>query len=231
MRVLLIDSDKTVVDSIEMMLNIEGMSVQRTANGEDGVEFGRSYEYDIIILDIVLPDISGLEVLRSLRGSKVKTPVLILSGRDGVEDVVNSLASGADDFVSKPFHKDNLIARIRAVVRRSNGHAVSTIEFGDLVINIDEASVYVGSNKVRLSNKQFQFLRVLAINKNKVVTKEKIFDSLYGGGNLEEPTFKIIDVFLCKLRERLAAASGGKDFIETIWGRGYIMRESVEAGR
>lgn len=229
MRVLIIDGDKSVADSIEMMLSVEGMYGHKTHSGNDGVEFGRSYKYDIILLELRLPDISGFEVLLRLRNAKIKTPVLILSGRDSVDDEVNSLASGADDYVAKPFRKDNLLARIRAVVRRSNGHALSAISIGDLVVDISAMSAFVGGNRIHLTNKQFQFLQVLAINKNKVVTKEMIFDKLYGGEN--EPTFKIIDVFICKLREKLAAASGGKNLIETVWGRGYIMRDNAVAGR
>src|ERR687890_623533 len=123
MRVLLIEDDSAVAQSIELMLKSENFNVYTTDLGEEGVDLGKLYDYDIILLDLNLPYMSGYDVLRSLRVGKVKTPVLILSGFAGIEDKVRALGVGADDYVTKPFHKDELIARIHAIVRRSMGHA------------------------------------------------------------------------------------------------------------
>jgi two-component system, cell cycle response regulator CtrA len=169
---------------------------------------------------------SGFEVLRSLRVSRVKTPTLILSGLAGIEDKVKGLGFGADDYMTKPFHKDELVARIHAVVRRSKGHAQSVIQTGDLVVNLDTKMVEVGGQRVHLTGKEYQILELLSLRKGTSVTKEMFLTNLYGG--MDEPEIKIIDVFICKLRKKLANASGGKNYIETIWGLGYVLRQPTD---
>jgi two-component system, cell cycle response regulator CtrA len=223
MRALLIEDDRSIATSIELMLKVEDISLYITDSGEEGIDLGKMYEYDIILLDIGLPDMSGYDVLRALRVSKIKTPILILSGLGATEDKVKGLVSGADDYITKPFHKDELIARMRAIVRRSQGHAASTLSFGELVINIDEKTAYVSGNRLHLTTKEFQLLEALAMRRGSTLTKEMILNQLYGG--MDEPEPKIIDVFVCKLRKKLTSASGGIDFIETVWGRGYLLRE------
>jgi two-component system cell cycle response regulator CtrA len=183
------------------------------------------YEYDIILLDLNLPDMSGFEVLRSLRASKVETPTLILSGLAGIEDKIKGLGGGADGYMTKPFHKDELVARIHSIVRRYRGHAQSVIEIDDLVINLDNKSVAVNGERVYLTGKEYQMLELLALRKGTTLSKEVFLNNLYGG--MDEPELKIIDVFICKVRKKLANASGGKDYIETVWGRGYMLREST----
>jgi two-component system, cell cycle response regulator CtrA len=226
MRVLLIEDDSVTAQSIELMLKSESFNVYTTDLGEEGVDLGNLYDYDIILLDLNLPDMSGFEVLRSLRVSKVKTPILILSGLAGIEDKVRGLGFGADDYMTKPFHKDELVARIHAIVRRSKGHAQSVIQTGDLVVNLDTKTVDVSGARVHLTGKEYQLLELLALRKGTTLTKEMFLNHLYGG--MDEPEIKIIDVFICKLRKKLANASNGKDYIETVWGRGYVLREPSE---
>ena len=137
MRVLLVEDDPTTSQSIEMMLSTAGMVLDTTDMGEEGLEIGKLYDYDIIILDLMLPDMDGYEVLRRLRASKVETPVLILSGLTESEEKVKGLGTGADDYLTKPFNKDELIARINAIVRRSKGHSDSIIQTGKLAVNLD----------------------------------------------------------------------------------------------
>ena len=223
MRVLLIEDDRTTAQSIELMLKSENFNIYTTDLGEEGINLGKLYDYDIILLDLNLPDISGFEVLRSLRVSKVKTPILILSGLTGIEDKVNGLGFGADDYMTKPFHKDELVARIHAIVRRSKGHAQSVVITGDLSVNLDAKIVEISGARVRLTGKEYQMLELLSLRKGTTLTKEMFFNNLYGG--MDEPEIKIIDVFICKLRKKLAIASNGKDYIETVWGRGYALRE------
>ncbi len=165
MRVLLIEDDSATAQSIELMLKSESFNVYTTDLGEEGVDLGKLYDYDIILLDLNLPDMSGFEVLRSLRVSKVKTPILILSGLAGIEDKVKGLGFGADDYMTKPFHKDELIARIHAIVRRSKGHAQSVINTGDLVVNLDTKTVEVGGQRVHLTGKEYQMLELLSLRK------------------------------------------------------------------
>ena len=229
MRVLLIEDDASVSRSIELMLGSEKFNVYTTDLGEEGVDLGKLYDYDIILLDLNLPDMSGFEVLRTLRVAKVRTPVLILSGLAGIEDKVRGLGVGADDYLTKPFHKDELVARIQAIVRRSKGHAQSTIATGDMVLNLDEKTVTVAGSRVHLTGKEYQMLELLALRKGTTLTKEMFLNHLYGG--MDEPELKIIDVFVCKLRKKLSNASQGKNYIETIWGRGYVLHDDVAERR
>jgi two-component system cell cycle response regulator CtrA len=226
MRVLLIEDDSATAQSIELMLKSESFNVYTTDHGEEGIDLGKIYDYDLILLDLNLPDMSGFEVLRKLRVSKVKTPILILSGLAGIEDKIKGLGFGADDYMTKPFHKDELVARIHAIVRRSKGHAQSVINTDDLCVNLDTKTAEVNGVRVHVTGKEYQMLELLALRKGTTLTKEMFLSHLYGG--LDEPEVKIIDVFICKLRKKLAGASGGKDYIETVWGRGYVMRERIE---
>jgi two-component system cell cycle response regulator CtrA len=224
MRVLLIEDDAPTAQSIELML--KGFNVYTTDLGEEGVDLGKLYDNDIILLDLNLPDMSGFEVLRSLRVAKVKTPILILSGLAGIEDKVKGLGIGADDYLTKPFQKVELVARIRSIVRRSRGHAQSVIQTGELVVNLDTKTVEVNSARVHLTGKEYQMLELLSLRKGTPLSKEMFLNHLYGG--IDEPEVKIIDVFICKLRRKLANASNGKNFIETLWGRGHVLRDPFE---
>jgi two-component system cell cycle response regulator CtrA len=227
MRILLIEDDSATAQSIELMLQSQGFNVYTTDLGEDGVDLGKLYDYDIILLDLDLPDMSGYEVLKTLRVSKVKTPILILSGFAGIEDKVRGLGFGADDYMTKPFHKDELVARIHAIVRRSQGHAQSVIEIGGLKLNLDTKTVDGNGHRVHLTTKEYQIFELLSLRKGAMLTKEMFLNHLYGG--MDEPEQKIIDVFICKLRKKLAAATGGKHYIETVWGRGYVLRNPEDA--
>ena len=227
MRVLLIEDDSATAQSIELMLKSEGFNVYTTDLGEEGVDLGKLYDYDIILLDLNLPDMSGYQVLKTLRVAKVGTPILILSGLAGIENKVRGLGFGADDYMTKPFHKDELVARIHAVVRRSKGHSHSVINTGKLAVNLDTKTVEVDSQCVRLTGKEYQMLELLSLRKGTPITKEMFLNHLYGG--MDEPEHKIIDVFICKLRKKLAAATDGEHHIETVWGRGYVLRDPDEA--
>jgi two-component system cell cycle response regulator CtrA len=228
MRVLLIEDDSATAQSIELMLKSEGFNVYTTDLGEEGVDLGKIYDYDLILLDLSLPDMSGLEVLRQLRVGKINTPIMILSGTSEIDTKVKTLGSGADDYMTKPFHKDELIARIHAVVRRSKGHAQSVIRTGDIVVNLDAKTVEVSGNRVHLTGKEYEMLELLSLRKGTTLTKEMFLNHLYGG--MDEPELKIIDVFICKLRKKLAVAADGNHYIETVWGRGYVLRDPHEQG-
>src|SRR5579883_1658008 len=226
MRVLLIEDDSSTARSIELMLKSEGYICDTTDLGEDGLEIGKLYDYDIIILDLMLPDIDGYEVLRRLRAARVGTPILILSGLAELDNKLKGLGFGADDYLTKPFDKRELIARIQAIVRRSKGHSDSVIKTGRLVVNLDTRTVDVDGQPLHLTGKEYGILELLSLRKGTTLTKEMFLNHLYGG--MDEPELKIIDVFVCKLRKKLAAATGGENYIETVWGRGYVLRDPPE---
>jgi len=226
MRVLLIEDDPTMTRSIELMLVSEGFNIYCTDLGEEGLDLGKLYDYDIILLDLNLPDMHGYDVLKKLRTAKVNTPILILSGLTEMENKVKGLGFGADDYLTKPFHKEELVARIHAIVRRSKGHSQSIILTGKLAVNLDTKTVEVNKQRVHLTGKEYAMLELLSLRKGSTLTKEMFLNHLYGG--IDEPELKIIDVFICKLRKKLAAASAGDNYIETVWGRGYVLRNPVE---
>ncbi|HEX9768832.1 MAG TPA: response regulator transcription factor [Kiloniellales bacterium] len=223
MRVLLVEDDSATAQSIEMMLRSESYVCDTTDMGEDGLEIGKLYDYDIIVLDLMLPDIDGYEVLRRLRAARVQTPILILSGLSGLDDKIKGLGVGADDYLTKPFDKRELIARIQAIVRRSKGHPDSIIQTGKLKVNLDARTVEVDGQPLHLTGKEYGILELLSLRKGTTLTKEMFLNHLYGG--MDEPELKIIDVFVCKLRKKLSAATGGENYIETVWGRGYVLRD------
>src|ERR1035437_8649795 len=212
MRVLLIEDDSATAHSIELMLKSESINVYTTDLGEEGVDLGKLYDYDIILLDLNLPDMSGFEVLRSLRVSKVKTPILILSGLASIEDKVKGLGFGADDYMTKPFHKTELIARVHAIVRRSQGHAQSVVQTGDLSVHVAAKPVHIHPFGGNRTGKEDQMLERLSLRRGTTITKEMFLGQLDGG--MDEPEIKIIDVFICKLRKKLAGASNGKNYID-----------------
>jgi two-component system cell cycle response regulator CtrA len=230
MRVLVVEDDRMMTQLIETMLKAEGMVVDSTALGEDGLEIGKLYDYDIILLDLMLPDMDGYEVLRRLRSSRIETPVLILSGLTEPDKKVKGLGFGADDYLTKPFDKAELVARIQAIVRRSKGHSQSIIRTGKLAVNLDQRTVEAGGEPLHLTAKEYGILELLSLRKGQTLTKEQFLNHLYGG--IDEPELKIIDVFICKLRKKLSTATGGDNYIETVWGRGYVLRDPEgEAGK
>ena len=226
MRVLVLEDDSATAKTIELVLKSEGYVCDLTDLGEDGLEIGKLYDYDLIILDLMLPDMDGYEVLKRFRASRVKTPILILSGLSQLDNKLKGLGFGADDYLTKPFDKRELLARIQAIVRRSKGHSESTIRTGKLTLNLDARTADVEGQAVHLTGKEYGILELLSLRKGTTLTKEMFLNHLYGG--MDEPELKIIDVFVCKLRKKIAAATGGDSYIETVWGRGYVLRDPVE---
>ncbi|HRO12120.1 response regulator transcription factor CtrA [Amaricoccus sp.] len=231
MRILLVEDDPTTSKSIELMLQNANLNVYATDLGEEGIDLAKLYDYDLILLDLNLPDMNGHDVLRQLRMAKVETPILILTGADDTENKLRGFGFGADDYMTKPFHRQELIARIHAIVRRSKGHAQSLITTGKFTVNLDAKTVAVDDKPVHLTGKEYQMLELLSLRKGTTLTKEMFLNHLYGG--MDEPELKIIDVFICKLRKKLSEATGGENYIETVWGRGYVLRDpaSSEAKR
>ncbi|NDR55056.1 response regulator transcription factor CtrA [Aliiruegeria sabulilitoris] len=223
MRVLLVEDDPATAKSIEMMLTHANLNVYSTDLGEEAIDLAKLYDYDLILLDLGLPDMTGHEVLRQLRLARIETPTLILSGADDTDNKIKGFGFGADDYLTKPFHREELVARIHAIIRRSKGHAQSVIRTGKVTVNLDAKTVDVEGKGVHLTGKEYQMLELLSLRKGTTLTKEMFLNHLYGG--MDEPELKIIDVFICKLRKKLSNATGGDNYIETVWGRGYVLRD------
>jgi two-component system cell cycle response regulator CtrA len=224
MHVLIVEDNAATAKSIELILVAEGHNVSHTDSGEEAVELADLYEYDAILMDLELDDICGLEALRALRMKKIQTPVIMLTGSADVDSKIRSLSAGADDYVTKPFHKGELSARLAAVVRRARGHAESIIRTGPIALNLNTRQAEVNGVGIHLTPSEYKMLELLSLRKNTVLTKEACLSHLYNG--LSEPEIKIIDVFICKLRKKIAAASGGDPHIETVWGGGYMLRDT-----
>ena len=229
MRILLVEDDPTTSRSIELMLTHANLNVYCTDMGEDGIDLAKLYDYDLILLDLNLHDMSGHEVLRQIRLARVETPILILSGSDDTENKLRGFGFGADDYLTKPFHREELVARIHAIIRRSKGHSQSVIRTGTITVNLDAKTVEVEGKAVHLTGKEYQMLELLSLRKGTTLTKEMFLNQLYGG--MDEPEWKIIDVFICKLRKKRAEATGGENHIETVWGRGYVLRDPAQGDK
>ena len=214
MRVLLVEDDPTTSKSIELMLTHANLNVYATDLGEEGIDLAKLYDYDLILLDLNFPDMNGHEVLRQLRLARVDTPILILTGSSDTENKIKGFGFGADDYLTKPFHREELVARIHAIIRRSKGHSQSVITTGTIEVNLDAKTVSADSKPVHLTGKEYQMLELLSLRKGTTLTKEMFLNHLYGG--MDEPELKIIDVFICKLRKKLSQATGGENFIETV---------------
>jgi two-component system cell cycle response regulator CtrA len=222
MRILLVEDDPTTSRSIELMLTHANLNVYCTDMGEDGIDLAKLYDYDLILLDLNLPDMTGMRCCARCACAG-RTPILILTGADDTENKLKGFGFGADDYMTKPFHREELVARIHAIIRRSKGHSQSVIRTGRVSVNLDAKTVDVEGKPVHLTGKEYQMLELLSLRKGTTLTKEMFLNHLYGG--MDEPELKIIDVFICKLRKKLAEATGGDNYIETVWGRGYVLRD------
>ena len=222
MRVLLVEDDKVTSQALCLFLKADcGAVVDVTDTGEETIEMARHYDYDAVLLDLMLPDMDGLDALRRLRASGLSVPVLVLTDLSRPQAKVAAFNAGADDVMTKPFDRSELMARIKAIVRRSKGHSQPGLQVGPMLLDLDTNQVSVDGLAVHLTGKEYAILELLAMRRGMVLTKEAFLNHLYGG--MDEPEMKIIDVFICKLRKKLAAA-GAPNLIATVWGSGYIMR-------
>ena len=222
-NILVIEDNPEIAGLLALHLRGIGCPVQSEHDGLLGLSRARSERHDLIVLDLMLPRLDGIEICRRLRHADDYTPILMVTARSTEADRVAGLDMGADDYLTKPFHREELVARIHAIIRRSKGHAQSIIHTGKVAVNLDAKTVEVGGRTVHLTGKEYQILELLSIRKGTTLTKEMFLNHLYGG--IDEPEVKIIDVFICKLRKKLNNATGGSNYIETVWGRGYVLRD------
>ncbi|MBI1329731.1 MAG: response regulator [Alphaproteobacteria bacterium] len=227
MRILIVEDDVALASGMELLLRRTASAVHIAHDGEEGLDLAKREDYDVILLDVRLPDVDGLKVLKNLRSGKIDTPVIFLSGDATLDTRIAALTGGADDYMTKPFHREELLARINAVVRRSKSYSHSRIEAGaGVVLDLDAKTAAVNGQTIGLTSKEYQMLEALALRKGATLSKEALLNHLYGG--MDEPEQKIIDVFVCKLRRKLMDATGAH-CIKTVWGRGYQLNTAPAA--
>lgn len=223
MHILVIEDDKITNQNICLLLKKEKMIPESAHTGHEGIELIKLYDYDLIILDLMLPDKPGLEILKQIRLLGVKTPVLVLSGLHQTEKKVDCLNNGADDYLTKPYERAELLARVKSIIRRSSGLAESVIRIANMTIDMNKKNVFIDNQLVPLTAKEYALLELLSLKKGITVSKETCLNQLYGIMD-EPPDSKIIDVFLCKMRRKIKKMTNGEDFIQNVWGRGYILK-------
>ena len=223
MRVLIVEDDPRTSSSVRTLLEDEKMAVDVAGAGEEGLARALRQSYDVMLLDLGLPDTHGFDVLKKLRAAGSDMPVMVVSGTDDVRTKAQGLWLGGDDYIVKPFRAPELLARISAVVRRARGHAQSLIQVGELTVNLDSQWAEHNGGRIHLSSKEYAVLELLALRRGQVVSREALMNHLYG--MMDTPNDKIIEVFVSKLRKKLQDALDGCDLIETIWGRGYMLTD------
>lgn len=219
MRILIIEDDKILAKTVEQCIR-EKYEVDHAYDGEEGMLYAKQDIYDAIILDIMMPIMNGYEVLSSLRNNKIYTPVLILTAKDGISDKVQGFRAGADDYLVKPFNREELIIRLEALIRRASGnYTENVIKFKDLSLDLNSRKVSANGKEIVLQGKQFDMLEYLINSKNTIITKEQIFDKIWGFNS--ETTANVIEVYASGLRKELKKIGYDK-YLKTIRGVGYI---------
>ena len=221
MRILIVEDDEILANTLKEGLTEEGYAVDVAYSGDDGLYMAETMPYDVIILDIMLPEMDGFTILEKLRAKEIDTPVLILTARDSIDDKVKGLDRGADDYITKPFEFSELLARIRALLRRATGKRSPVIKIRDITIDTASHEVYKGDKKISLSSKEYAILLYLATNRGKVITRDELMEHIYDWEKSIESN--VIDVYINFLRKKLS-----KDLIETVRGAGYIIRKDEE---
>ena len=222
MKILVIEDDRILSDTVKECID-KKFNVEQAFDGYEGYMLAKGGIYDLIILDLMLPELSGFDVLSQLRKNKVNTPILILTAKDSLQDKVKGLTYGADDYLVKPFEREELLARIDAILRRSIGdYAENELKFLDLTINLKNRKVTIKGKEINLQGKQFDILEYLINCSNTIVTKEQIFDKIWGFDS--STTANVVEVYASNLRKELNKYDYGK-YIKTIRGVGYIISE------
>ena len=222
MRILIVEDEKKVSAFIKKGLEEETYAVDIAPDGEEGLLLGEQNQYDLIILDLMLPKIDGLEVLSTLRGRKIETPILLLTAKDSVEDKVTGLNQGADDYLTKPFAFSELLARIRVLLRRGKADVQTTLEIADLTLDLVSHKVIRENHNIELTGKEYSLLEYFLRNKGKVLTRTMIAEHVW---DYNFDTFtNVIDVYVNHLRKKIDKDYSQK-LLHTLRGVGYIMKE------
>ena len=224
MKVLLVEDESKVANFISTGLQEEGYTVDMAPDGKKGLELINESTYDIVLLDLMIPEIDGLEVLKRMRASGINTPVLIITAKSSKEDVVKGLDTGSDDYLTKPFSFDELLARTRALLRRSKKASPLTLDYGDIILDPYSRKLAIGSKKIELTEKEFLIMEYLLKNSEKPVTRKEIADHVW---QTQDDSSNIVDVYINFLRKKMEHLSD-KKYIHTVRGVGYILKENNE---
>lgn len=220
MKILLVDDERQLCDALSVILKKNNYSVDCAFNGEDGLDLALSGIYDLIILDIMMPKINGLDVLKLLRKNKIDAPILLLSAKSEITDKIDGLNLGADDYITKPFVTDELLARIRALLRRKEKFTGDVLAFGDISLDRDSLELIKDEKRITLGKKEFQILEMLLLNSGKSIDKEKFIEKIWGFDT--EAEYNTIEVYISFLRRKLSAVNA-KTEIKSIRGIGYTL--------
>ncbi|ATU74157.1 Cell cycle transcriptional regulator CtrA [Gluconacetobacter sp. SXCC-1] len=226
MRILLVEPNARKVEETTRHMEKAGFTVDHVDTGHDALGMLKSYNYDLAVMNVDLPDVDGFEVIRISRAARVPTPVMVLAEEKSATAKVRAFSTGADDYVTRPYESMELTARMQAVIRRSKGYSEPTLRAGHLELCLGSREVSVHGQGVHLTGKEYMILELLLLRKGMVLTKDAFLNHLYGG--MDEPEMKIIDVFICKLRKKLQGAGAGQ-LIATVWGQGYVLRDEAGA--
>ncbi|SFM04534.1 response regulator transcription factor [Pelosinus propionicus] len=223
MRILVVEDDQMLREVVVAVLKEEEYLIHETGNGEEGLYLASQNVHDLLILDIMLPGISGLEIVKALRSQNISMPIMLLTAKDSVQDRVIGLNSGADDYLVKPFAIPELLARVKALLRRTGrGGKEGEILYGDVSVNSKVRDGFVDKNALQLTSKEYELLEYLILNQGHILTREQIFDRIWGFES--ETTIGIVDLYIHYLRKKLSA-QGSQVVIQTIRGAGFMMKE------
>ncbi|MGY6704610.1 response regulator transcription factor [Roseinatronobacter sp.] len=222
MKVLLVESNTHTAATVQNALKLSGQNVTTSQNSEEAIYMMAHFDFDAIILNEELDDMTGIQTVRKARLMGIRTPIIVFTLKNSSSITVETLVAGADDYLLYPLQSDEIGARIEAVVRRSRGISSSVVKISNLTVDVHGQCASVEGKPVNLTKKEYEILEALVVRKGRPVDKESLMNIIYG--HEDEPNIKIIDVFICKLRKKLEALMGGEQIIETIWGRGYMIR-------
>lgn len=224
MRALLVDDDVSSTSLLRQTLGSENIMIERAEAGMEALDMAKRYDFDVMLLEQDLPDIPGTRLVARLRAADLNLPVMMLSRIADRQTKIGALNAGADDYMTKPFDREELIVRLRSIIRRAKGHAGSVIRIGRLAVDVSAKTVEIDGKPLSVTAKEYGILELLALRRGMTLTKENFLDHLYGG--MDEPEQKIIDVFICRLRKKIASLTGDQQAIRTIWGRGYVLNDA-----
>jgi len=226
MRILIVEDEEVLAKNIKDVLSKENYKAETSFNGEEGLELALTEEYDLILLDIMLPGINGLDILKNMRSENISTPVLLLTARDAIEDKVKGLDFGADDYLTKPFAIPELLARIRSLLRRKSEAKSSLVHLGPIIIDTSARIVKVEGEEITLTSKEYSILEYLAYNKNRAVSRLSIAEHIWGDNMDLFSMTNFVDVHIKNLRKKLGDEKN-RQIISTVRGVGYMIKDDI----